>query len=74
MNAAHTTWKLTAAKNVRSLTPEEACATIERITAEGVTIFHEDIKKITGGYVSQNINGYVMRLLGIRCGLIKGRA
>ena len=66
-----TTWKTTAARNVRRLTPAEACAKLDAIRARGVTIFVPEIKELTGGYISQNINFYVTRLLAIRCGMLK---
>jgi len=65
------TWKRTARRNVRKLSPAGAQATIARINAEGTTIFHADIRALTGGYNSQSINFHVIRLLAKRAGVIK---
>lgn len=56
-------WKRRAAQSVRRLTPTEAKDVLVRIAAEGYTIFHPDIKRITGGHNSQSINYHVIRLL-----------
>lgn len=65
-------WKATTNRNIRKMTPDDSRAIIARIVAEGVTIFHQDIRAITGGFNSQSINAYVLRRLGIRAGIIKG--
>lgn len=64
-------WKRTAARNVRKLSHDEARAIVHRVNSQGATIFHDDIKRLTGGYQSQNINFHVMRLLGKKIGIIK---
>jgi hypothetical protein len=64
------TLRRTAAQRVLRLTPEQALALVHSIRAEGATIFHPAIAEITGGYVSQNINFYVVRLLAKKAGLI----
>lgn len=69
-----TTWKRTVAANVRRLTPAEACAKLDAIRGRGITIHIPEIKELTGGYVSQNINFYVIRRLAIRCGMLKAKA
>lgn len=60
---------------VSRMTPGQARALVEKIgertQREGATIQHPEIREITGGYASQNINFYVMRKLGIKAGMIK---
>lgn len=68
-----TTIRRRFASNIARLTPEEARATLERIRAEGPTIFHEDIRNLTGGLNSQSLNDLVIRRLGERAGLVKRR-
>jgi len=57
------------------MSKDEALATIARINAEhagpGATIFSETIREITGGFNSQSINGYVVRKLGVKAGIIR---
>jgi hypothetical protein len=65
------TWKQVAARNINRLTPGEARATVERIGAEGATIFHPDVKRITGGFQSQSINFAVVRMLARRAGMVQ---
>ena len=66
-------WKKTAAKNIRKLTPGEALAALARMNAEGSTIFHKDVRDLTGGYNSQSINFHVIRKLAIKAGIIKAK-
>jgi hypothetical protein len=56
-------WKRVAGQRIRRLTPAEAQAAIARISAEGATMFHQDIRNLTGGFNSQSINFYVIRKL-----------
>jgi hypothetical protein len=68
-------WKRTAAAKVRRLSPEQAQAVLARITEETQrtrgTIFHADIRELTGGLNSQSINFHVTRLLAKRAGIIR---
>ena len=65
-------WRSTARRNVAALSPEQAKKIIARVQAEGVTMFHKDIRDLTGGYNSQSINFHVLRLLGSKAGILKG--
>ena len=56
-------WKRTVGQNLRHLKLGEARKILAQITAEGPTIFHGDIKRLTGGFNSQSINFYVIRKL-----------
>lgn len=72
-------WKRVVGQKVARMTPEEALAMIKAVNARnklvrGATIFHPELKELTGGFNSQNINFYCMRKLGIRAGLIQGDA
>lgn len=64
-------------QRVSRMSAEEARALVEKIGGrtqkEGATIEHPEIREITGGYASQNINFYVMRKLGIKAGMISGQ-
>lgn len=64
-------WKRVVGARIRYLTKEQALEIIKRITAEGNTIFHEDIRNLTGGLNSQSINSHVLRKLGYKAGIIK---
>jgi len=64
-------WRRVVGQRVRRLTPDEARAMLARISAEGATIFHPDIRAMTGGYNSQSINDYVMRKLAGQAGMIR---
>ena len=64
-------WKKTAEKNIRKLTASGALDTLKRINTEGATIFHADIKALTGGFNSQAINFTVVRLLGKKAGICR---
>ena len=64
-------WKKTAEKNIRKLTVSEALDILKRINTEGATIFHADIKALTGGFNSQAINFTVVRLLGKKAGICR---
>jgi hypothetical protein len=59
-------WKRVVGQRVRRMTPADAAAAIARISAEGATMFHQDIRDLTGGFNSQNINFYVIRKLADR--------
>lgn len=67
-------WKRVAAMNVAKLSRAEALAVIHRINANdkhcGYSIEQPEIRALTGGYCSQNINFAVMRLLGKRAGIL----
>jgi hypothetical protein len=67
-----TNWKRSVGQHLRHLTPDDAEALLGAIRAEGITIFHPTIRKLTGGYNSQSINHYVVQKLAIRAGIIKG--
>lgn len=66
-------WKRTVGQKIRHLSSEQAKAIIHAINAknnaQGATIFHDEIKALTGGYNSQTINAYVVRKLAIKAGL-----
>ena len=68
-------WKQVAAQRVRHLNADEARAILARIRAEdgprGATIFHADIRALTGGFNSQSINFHVIRLLARKAGMVK---
>ena len=64
-------WKKTAKKNIRKLSVSEALDILKRINTEGATIFHADIKALTGGFNSQAINFTVVRLLGKKAGICR---
>ena len=64
-------WKKTAEKNIKKLSAAEALDTLKRINTEGATIFHADIKALTGGFNSQAINFTVVRLLGKKAGICR---
>lgn len=66
------------AAKISRMAPEEARRVVEVISkrdqpGKGATIFHPEIKALTGGYVSQSINFQVLRRLGIRAGIIRNR-
>jgi hypothetical protein len=65
-------WKRVAAGKIARMSPSDALATIHRINkcGYGYTIEQPEIRALTGGVVSQNINFYVMRLLGKRAGIL----
>ena len=66
-------WKKMATKNVKKLNASEALDTLKRINTEGSTIFHADIKALSGGFNSQAINFLVIRMLAKKAGiLLKG--
>lgn len=62
-------WKPHATAVIRKMTAAKAQAALTAIAAEtkaaggGGTIFHPTIRAITGGYNSQSINFWVVRLL-----------
>jgi hypothetical protein len=64
---ANKEWKKVVARKVSKMTPAQAQAKLDAISAEtrklGATIFHDTIKELTGGYNSQSINFYVIRKL-----------
>jgi len=62
-------WKKTAAANIRKLSASEALDTLKRINSEGATIFHPEIRALTGGFNSQTINFLVIRMLGKKAGI-----
>ncbi|CAB4164131.1 hypothetical protein UFOVP1146_67 [uncultured Caudovirales phage] len=64
-------WKKTAVKNIGKLSVSEALDTLKKIQKEGSTIFHADIKALTGGFNSQAINFTVVRLLGKKAGICR---
>lgn len=63
-------WRRIVGQRVRRLTPEQARAALNAISAEGITIHHPTIRALTGGLNSQSINGYVQRKLAARAGII----
>jgi hypothetical protein len=70
------TWRRRAAAKVGRMTPAAARAALDAINAEsraagGATIMHATIRELTGGFVSQNINFAVCRMLGVRAGLVR---
>jgi hypothetical protein len=56
---------------VRRLTPGQARRIIDAVSARGVTIEQPEIRALTGGFNSQDINFYVIRKLAVRAGIIK---
>ena len=42
-------WEKVAQKNIQKLTVSEALDTLKKINAEGATIFHAQIRALTGG-------------------------
>ena len=64
-------WEKVAQKNIQKLTVSEALDTLKKINAEGATIFHAQIRALTGGVNSQSINYTVVRLLGVKAQIIK---
>lgn len=64
-------WRRVMAAKIARLTPEEARARLEMIRADGITIFHPAIRKLTGGFNSQTINSIVARRLAGRAGMIR---
>jgi len=68
-------WKARVGQLVGRMTAERAKEILANIRAEdgprGATIFHPDIRELTGGYNSQSINGYVIRKLGVKAGIIR---
>lgn len=71
-------WRAVAGQRIRRLSADEARAALARIRAEdgphGATIFHADIRALTGGFNSQSINGYIIRKLAIRAGIFRKEA
>lgn len=67
-------WRKTANANIRKLPVERAkeiVAAHSRIGATAVGIGDPAIRELTGGFSSQSIDGYVLRRLGVRAGLVK---
>lgn len=64
-------WKRVAGQNIRRLSQDEAAAALARIRAAGITIHQPAIRELTGGFASQTINGYVVRKLAVKAGIIK---
>ena len=64
-------WKKTAEKNIKKLSAVEAGETLKRIHTEGSTIFHPEIRALTGGFNSQAINFLVIRMLGKKAGICR---
>lgn len=69
-----TTVRRRFAAKIARMSPEEACAALGRIRAEGATIFHADIRALTGGYNSQSLNAQVIRRLAERAGIARKQA
>jgi hypothetical protein len=71
-------WRRVAGGKIGRMTKEQALAKIQEINAEhpgpGATIHHPAIRELTGGFNSQAINGYVLRKLGVKAGIIKNRS
>ena len=65
------TWRRVAGQRIRHLTPEQAKAILAAISKRGPTIFHPEIRELTGGYGSQSINTHVIRKLAARAGMIR---
>lgn len=68
-------WKATVNRKIAKMTPDHAKEVIDRInrSTKGATIFHPEIRELTGGYNSQAINYFVMRKLGAKAGYIKNQ-
>jgi len=64
-------WRKTLGQRVRHLTPEQAREIIDAVSQRGPTIFHPEIRKLTGGFNSQAINYMVLRKLAVKAGIIK---
>lgn len=65
-------WKKNAARAIRKMSAQDAVAAIARINEEsrhGQTIIHAEIRALTGGFNSQAINFYILRLLGKKAGI-----
>lgn len=66
-------WKRVAAGKVSRMTAAAALEKLEAIRARVGTIDQPIIRELTGGFNSQSINFSVIRLLGRRAGIIKGK-
>lgn len=64
-------WKKTVGYKLRGMSQEKAREILAAISKPGPTIFHSEIRDLTGGLNSQSINSYVIRKLGIKAGYIK---
>jgi hypothetical protein len=57
------------AQKVRYMNVNDARAMLDRILAEGTTIYHPDIYELTGGYQGEWINTMVTRKLAEQAGM-----
>lgn len=66
-----TTVRRRYAAKIARLTPEQARETLDKIRAEGVTIFQPTIRELTDGFNSQSLNANVIRRLAERAGIVR---
>ncbi len=57
-----TTMRRRVGAKVSRMSADDCAAWLEEFTSEGITaINHDTVRRLTGGYCSQNIASYVMR-------------
>jgi hypothetical protein len=61
-----TSWRYSVGQRIRYLTSEQAANYLARIRVRGNTIDQPAIRELTGGYVGQSINHYVIRRLNAK--------
>lgn len=63
-------WRGTARRAIAKMTPDEAKEFIVEYSKSG-SIVHSPIRRLTGGFASQSINFYVIRMVGKRAGVVR---